>query len=394
MRPLRRLTIALLFLAAVSCRTVSHSNLNADGASASQSSMNGGIFSLGTLGDTKQCVDVPMGTNRAGLDVREFSCNGSLAQLFLFDESTDGTWRILSINSGLCLDVEGASLSDKAPIQTYTCNGSDAQKFSIVDKGKGNVEIQNIASRKCIDIDGQKAADGRPVQQFSCLNSEAQTFHPIPLNRPLRIMPLGASIMQGFGGSKAGARGYLHQLFEEARVPHVFVGSNLDQPGDLPVDQRHHEGHPGWTIDDVPGRASGITPRTAAWVKATNPEIIMILIGNNDIGQNYKTNEMGARLQKLLEIINNPSTGAGPHARVLVATLPLINDKAEEQKSIAYQEMMRTVIANMKAADRNVDLVDVHSVITPADKTDNFHPNDAGHKKIARLWFNAIMGRH
>jgi len=51
--------------------------------------------------------------------------------------------------------------------------------------------------------------------------------------RRIQIMPLGASITQGVGGTHAGYRGPLDRLLEARGIPHRFVGSSTENPGPL-----------------------------------------------------------------------------------------------------------------------------------------------------------------
>lgn len=85
-------------------------------------------------------------------------------------------------------------------------------------------------------------------------NHSSVSFHftstdpPPPPAGGLKIMPLGDSITDGVGGTNAGYRGTLNTLLNNAGITHQFVGSATDNPGSLPADQQHHEGHSGYTI--------------------------------------------------------------------------------------------------------------------------------------------------
>src|SRR5262249_2394062 len=75
----------------------------------------------------------------------------------------------------------------------------------------------------------------------------------------LKIMPLGDSITDGEGGTNAGYRKALYDLLVAAKVSFQFVGSAFDNPGMLPPEQTHHEGHSGFTIAAGTSGRSGIS---------------------------------------------------------------------------------------------------------------------------------------
>lgn len=202
-------------------------------------------------------------------------------------------------------------------------------------------------------------------------------------------MPLGASITQGSVGSKvAGYRSVVHRLLNANNIPHELVGSNRAQPADLPVGQRNHEGHPGWTIEGVTGQINN-------WLgpQGVDPDYILILVGSNDITQKYKLDEIGDRLDTLIDRIANKKTGLKPEAQVIVASVPRMTVASEEAENVKYAAKIEELVVKRRIAGENVSYVDVHAALMPEDKFDNLHPNDAGYEKIGALWVDRILGK-
>jgi hypothetical protein len=75
------------------------------------------------------CLDVPGGSTASGADLQQYSCHGGVNQGFLFDGKfwPWEPWRIRSVKSGLCLDLEG--LADQGDLEQKTCSGSSRQKW-------------------------------------------------------------------------------------------------------------------------------------------------------------------------------------------------------------------------------------------------------------------------
>src|SRR5207302_129361 len=66
----------------------------------------------------------------------------------------------------------------------------------------------------------------------------------------LTIMPLGASITSGSGGTPGGYRDRLYADLHDAGYSFAFVGSSTENPSPVltQASQTRHEGHPGYRI--------------------------------------------------------------------------------------------------------------------------------------------------
>lgn len=216
---------------------------------------------------------------------------------------------------------------------------------------------------------------------------------PIPAGKTIRIMPLGASITQGVGSKKAGARSVLHRLMNEAKIPHLFVGSNKAQPGDMPANQQNHEGHPGWTIQNIAGQTQGIQEKLGGWVPAAKPDYVLILVGSNDITRYWQLDKIGERIEKVIDTINNKSNGLAKDATIIIASLPVIKDAKQEVESKKYRDKIMEVVVKQKKAGMKVGFIDVNGALKAEHMTDNLHPNDQGFEIIGKMFFDRMMGK-
>lgn len=88
----------------------------------------------------------------------------------------------------------------------------------------------------------------------------------------LRVMPLGASITQGYGSTpEEGYRHLLRNYFRFKGYPVNMVGST--STGDFPDNQ--HEGHPGYIISEVAALAKDAVNRR-------KPNLVTLNLGTND----------------------------------------------------------------------------------------------------------------
>jgi hypothetical protein len=84
---------------------------------------------------------------------------------------------VKNVNSGKCLDVQGASRNNGANITQSDCNSStSSQKWDIIDRGNGVVSLRSVNSGKCVDVYGVSTADGARLAQYTCNNGTNQQF--------------------------------------------------------------------------------------------------------------------------------------------------------------------------------------------------------------------------
>ena len=117
---------------------------------------------------------------------------------------------------------------------------------------------------------------------------------------PVGIMPLGDSITYGMTAPETatpgGYRGYLADDLAAAGLSWSYIGSSADNPP-LGADpsRYHHEGHPGYRVDQVAADLDGPDPNAGGgyWLTGTGPrpparpQVVVLHIGTNDIAQAY-----------------------------------------------------------------------------------------------------------
>jgi lysophospholipase L1-like esterase len=219
---------------------------------------------------------------------------------------------------------------------------------------------------------------------------DSASFHFTSSAPPfVRILPLGDSITDGQHGTLAGYRGPLHDLLDAAHYPAQFVGSMTDNNFNaLPPDQQHHEGHSGYQI-------GALQDNLKNWAGPTGSpaDIVLLMAGTNDIVFNNDTDwaNVGTRLSKLISSIVAKDTGLLPKARLIVAQLTPVTNTTWAAREVTYNQTVAQVVADHVKLGEDVRLVDMHAAVAVADLfTDGEHPADAGYKKMAKAWFDAI----
>lgn len=189
-------------------------------------------------------------------------------------------------------------------------------------------------------------------------------------------MPLGDSITDGYF-IPGGYRIELWYGLKTQGYAIEFVGSVSNGPDSLP--DHHHEGHPGWRIDQIHIHIAG-------WLNAAQPDIILLLIGTNDIAQDYKIDTALDRLDQLIETIFQGT----PNVQLFVGSIPPISEPTLNQRAIAYNQEVEALVQHRKASGDRIDFVDFYYTLSLDDLPDGVHPNREGFRKIARAWEKAI----
>jgi lysophospholipase L1-like esterase len=204
---------------------------------------------------------------------------------------------------------------------------------------------------------------------------------PSPLQaatvRPLRVLPLGDSIT--FGQKVPG--GYRVELEDRlitGDYDFTFVGSQANGPTEL--ESRQHQGHRGYRIDEI---ASSVESRLAT----SEPDYVLLMIGTNDIIQNYQLQTAPTRLNSLIGQI----TAARPNTQVLVSSLIPLTDPDLEAKVQTYNEAIPGMVQSFQDQGKKVSFVDMYPVVAPSGLPDGVHPNETGYDNMGSTRYGALQ---
>lgn len=81
-------------------------------------------------------------------------------QLWTFDPVGNGSYRVLNVGSGKCLEVNCVSREGGARIQQFNCWNGPHQRWFLIPQAHGSFELLNAHSGLAIDVDGQSRHPG------------------------------------------------------------------------------------------------------------------------------------------------------------------------------------------------------------------------------------------
>ena len=249
--------------------------------------------------------------------------------------------------------------------------------------------------------------------------SNAITVPTAPGASPLRIMPMGDSITQG-AGAGGGYRSPLFTSLAAASFPLQFIGARTDNATTVLTQaaQTQHEGHGSYSTDLLLGNLDANTPYGGTneggyWLTgiagvraAAYPDVILLMIGTNDIGMWAHTPaETIAYYDQLLTKI----VTLRPSARIICASIvPFILSDFEnaypdkigvytnrEPNNVIFNSMLPGLVASHQALGHRVQFYDMRQKVHPDNASsmiggDGVHPNATGYQAIATGWLEAL----
>ena len=212
---------------------------------------------------------------------------------------------------------------------------------------------------------------------LACLGATSGASVSLGATTPVKIMPLGDSITDGYT-IPGGYRIDLEDDLVARGVSFDFVGSLSNGPASL--GDRDHEGHSGWRIDELRAHIDG-------WIAASQPDVVLLLIGSNDVAQNYQVDTAPDRLAGLIDRIHE----LRPATKLFVSSIPMSTNTAYHSAAQTYNAEIPGIVDARAAAGRPIWFVNGGGALTLSDMAEGSHPNAAGYSKLADAWFAALV---
>lgn len=138
----------------------------------------GQIFRIASKKSGK-VLDISASSRSDGADIQLFRTHGRANQLWTlwhhgFRKGVP-TYAIVSCHSGRVLDVEGKSRNDGASVQQFRYRAKDNQHWIIESAGEKYVRIVSVNSGKCLEAGGN-GEEGDNIRQFSCGGEDQQLW--------------------------------------------------------------------------------------------------------------------------------------------------------------------------------------------------------------------------
>ncbi len=253
---------------------------------------------------------------------------------------------------------------------------------------------------------GNTSVDGTLYKEVDVFGTAA-TIPPPALNLG-DIWFIGDSITQSNadGDANSSPRKSLYDLLKPQNVTFTYTGHFADNVDGLPASggtaetnlYQYHSGVSGIRIGNATDGVIQNLPSN--WgqgrIATVKPEIILMMLGTNDVLGNMNAETAPARLSELIDEIMSFSGVGTP--TIFVSTIPPSNlGPAATARALAFNSALPDVIAAQRIAGRDIYLVDAFTPLNAnyanTMQPDGIHPNAIGNGVIGQVWHDAIMHR-
>lgn len=202
----------------------------------------------------------------------------------------------------------------------------------------------------------------------------------------IKIMPLGDSLTAGgYNIDKVwhvdgGYREHLWNMVKDAGKEIDFVG-RLSH-GSFP--DTNHEGYSGWKIHEV----AAISEEA---LKLNQPDVILLIIGGNDLFRDYEVNSAPLRLR---EMVDNILRRVSPKVKLFVGSTLITSSRTFTNRVKKYNKRIAEEVRDLQKYYANLYWVDMYKESqiknSSEDLTDGVHPTYSGYRKMASVWYRAL----
>ena len=270
-------------------------------------------------------------------------------------------------------------------------SGVDAIRITYLSHGftNGNISVDGTLYKE-VDVFGTAATVSTPTLELG------------------DIWFIGDSITQSNadGDGNSSPRKSLYDLLKPKNVNFTYTGHFADNVDGLPAsggtaETNLYHFHSGVSGIRIGNTATGVIHNLPSnWeqgrIATIKPEIILMMLGTNDVLGNVNAETAPARLSELIDEIMSFSGVGTP--TIFVSTIPPSErGPGEKARALAFNTALPDVIAAQRIAGRDIYLVDAFTPLNAAYantmQADGIHPNATGNGVIGRVWYDAIMHR-
>jgi lysophospholipase L1-like esterase len=203
----------------------------------------------------------------------------------------------------------------------------------------------------------------------------------ISASAPTRIMPLGDSIT----GSPGCWRALLWNKLQSNGFTNIdFVGTQPPQGCGVTYDG-DNEGHGGALATNIVSQN-----QLPGWLSATNPDIVLMHLGTNDVWSNIAPATILAAYGTLVDQMR----ANNPNMRILVAQIIPMNPSSCTEcaaRVVGLNNQIPAWASGKSTAASPITVVDQWTGFDDStDTVDGVHPNDSGNLKMSDRWYPAL----
>jgi hypothetical protein len=292
-------------------------------------------------------MDVWGASTANGANVAQGTPNSNANQKFTFTHLGDGLYKITANHSGQSLDVNGFNKANGTNVEQYPYNGTTNQQFVLVSTGDGFYKIIARHSGRVVEVAGASTANGANVQQWDNNNQTCGQWKLIATTTAQTTSLIQAEDYSAMSGIQTEATtdtgGGLNVGYTETGDWMAYNNINFPTTGSYLIEYRVASAVTGAKISsDLNGGTTLLgavdIPNTGGWQNwQTVSQTVNINAGTYNFGIYIQNTGLNINWIKITK------TGA---AVTVAATVAVKEETASENETETAQETKLTVYPN------------------------------------------------
>lgn len=318
-----------------------------------------------------------------------------------------------TVNNGQTY-VSSYSRADRAASQEITITNKIPGSFTINkswQNSDGTAITQNLP--ESIQVELYKRAMSSSGGSSGDSNDDSNNTEGNKPTRTVKIMAVGDSITDGYSEQDGYRKYFYHRLVDQKKYSIDMVGSKDGWTATWDFDDGTYSydpantGYSGYTIQSYQYNNQnriGILETISSGekkdiIQTTSPEIVLLMIGTNDIMDSYKMDEIQARLQALVDEIYRQKSDV---TLMIMSPLPIdapvsgwLQQDTMNTNIKTCMTAIKKIVDAEKAAGKKCEYLATNELFTKqtdytAYLNDYCHPNRAGYTLMGNYLADAV----
>ncbi|MCU1491240.1 MAG: hypothetical protein JWM85_2645, partial [Acidimicrobiaceae bacterium] len=114
------------------------------------------------------CMQVDGNSTSNGADANQWECDQGSSKEWDLSNQGSGQYELVNANSGLCLQVVDDSTTAGARVDQWECDQGSSKLWTLTDEGSGQYELVNVNADLCLQVDSSSTTNGAYLSLWSC----------------------------------------------------------------------------------------------------------------------------------------------------------------------------------------------------------------------------------
>ncbi|QIX62863.1 T9SS type A sorting domain-containing protein [Hymenobacter lutimineralis] len=139
--------------------------------------VSGGVYKFTHKGVTPAvCLDVDNNLATPGTRIHQWLDNGNDAQRFVVTLQTDGSYKLMHLNTDQFVQPVGGATEHGTRIEQNNSTDADYQRWTLQDMGEGYYKVTLKGTNQCLEVAGNSPDPGADVQLWDDNGNDAQRW--------------------------------------------------------------------------------------------------------------------------------------------------------------------------------------------------------------------------